>query len=180
MPRLLIELAQRFFLCKGYLISIRYPFKMRRQGKGGKIIESTKFVDILAYRRNELILIRCASFKNVRRIKRAVQKLKLWFKAAENYLEEEIANGKFPANNIKFIRRVIIIPDEELEKRTDLLNVLKSQGINVITASTILSELEKCIEEREAIRSGEERGEGDLFLSLIRFTLRYGVRNNAQ
>ena len=173
MPRLLIELAQRFFMCRNYLISIRYPFKIKRQSKGGRIIESVKFIDILAYRRSELILVRCISFKNVKKIKRSIQKLVSWFKAAEDYLKEEIANKKFPVENINVIHKVIIISDEELEERKELLKILKSRGIEIITTSTILSELEKCADEREALRSGKERGEGDLFLSLIRFITHY-------
>ncbi len=166
MTRLLVELTYRYFMCLGYLVSIRYPFKVRRLGRGGKAIESTKFIDVIAYNRGELVIARCTTFRNVKKIRRSLEKLIMWFNNAEKYLNEQLAQNALPIDKVTKIRKVLVLDDKEIEEKPEIEKLLGNK-VEILKLSSILSELEKCAKCREEIKSGEERGGGDLILSLI-------------
>ncbi|HID80514.1 MAG TPA: hypothetical protein EYP48_02220 [Ignisphaera sp.] len=164
MPRYMIELLQRYYHCLGYYvrISIPIPYKKRIHG-----VEKTfyKFLDLAALNDRELLLIECRSFKNVKNLKAALERVCRFYSYVDKALET-----LFSTAHSVTVRKLMFVEDDDLERLKPYSKILQKCGIEMRSLSSIIDELLKCSVQELELR--KTRGEGDVILSIIAFIVR--------
>ncbi|HIP57329.1 MAG TPA: hypothetical protein EYH02_04595 [Ignisphaera aggregans] len=164
MPRYMIELLQRYYHCLGYYvrISIPIPYKKRIHG-----VEKTfyKFLDLAALNDRELLLIECKSFKNVKNLRAALERVCRFY----DYVDEALKSS-FSISHTITVRKLMFVEDDDLERLKPYSKILQKCGIEIQGLSSIVDELLKCSIREQELR--KTRGEGDIVLSIIAFLIR--------
>ncbi len=165
MPRYMMELLSRIYMCRGYCVSVSVPIEIKKRSGSTTI----KFLDVLAIKGNELVLIEARSFRGVKRVRDAVKRVTKFFVIAENTIKNRINAGELP--KVDTIKKVLYVEDEDYENVSQYSKILESYGITLEKISNIYSELIECAFREEALR--KERGEGDTLLAIIARIARY-------
>jgi len=164
MPRYMIELLQRYYHCLGYYVRISIPIPYKKRIRG---VEKTfyKFLDLAALNDKELLLIECKSFKNVKNLKAALERVCRFYSYVDKALE-----SLFPTSYGITVRKLMFVEDDDLEKLKPYSRILHKCGIEMLGLSSIVDELLKCSIQEQELR--KTRGEGDVVLSIIAFLIR--------
>ncbi len=157
----MIELLQRYYQCLGYFIRTSVPIPYKKKVRG---IEKVfyKFLDIVAVRDNEVLLIECRSFKNVKKLKPAVERICRFY----SYVDKALETLPVPKHNI-IIRKLMYVEDDDWDRLAAYAGLLQKCGIEPIRISSIVEKLIECAEREQELR--KTRGEGDVLLSIIAF-----------
>ncbi|NPA97692.1 MAG: hypothetical protein GXO32_08855 [Crenarchaeota archaeon] len=161
MARYLVELVQRYFMCKSYAVRVAVPIPYRKRVGGSERIFH-QFIDILAISPRETVIVECRDFKSVKRVRDSIHRLLRLFKRSLAYLE---------SNGYRVDRAILVVDDKDLEKIEPYLSILSSENVYVLKLSEILKELVECSLKEEEYR--KLRGEGDTILAIIRVLYRY-------
>jgi len=163
-PRYMIELLQRYYHCLGYYIRISIPIPYKKRIRG---VEKTfyKFLDLAALNGRELLLIECKSFKNVKNLKAALERVCRFY----NYVDKAL-ESLFSISHAVTVRKLMFVEDEDLERLKPYFKLLQKCGIEIQGLSSIVEELLKCSVREQELR--KTRGEGDIVLSIIAFLVR--------
>jgi len=163
MPRYMVELTYRYFMCNGYLIRISLPIPYKKKVAGSER-EFYQFIDVLAVKEDEVVIAECRDFKNVKKIVDSIDRLLRLFSTAEKYVK-----NIFP--RITRPRKILVVEDRDVERLRPYLQKLNKYGIEILPISSVISDLIKCSFREEEYR--KTRGEGDLILAVLRSFARY-------
>ncbi len=155
----MIELLQRYYQCLGYYIRTSVPIPYRKKVRGSEKI-FYKFLDMVAIRNNEVLLIECRSFRNVKKLKPAIERICRFY----NYVDRALESLSLPIGSAT-PRKLMYVEDDDWHRITDYMNILKRCGIEPIRISSIIEKLVECANHERELR--KTRGEGDTILSII-------------
>ncbi len=164
MPRYMVELVYRFFMCNGYgvRVAVPIPYTKRVHGVEKKFYQ---FVDVVAMRGGEVVIVECRDFRKVKKISDSLDRLAKLFELAEKHVVETLG-----MSNTR-IRKILVVEDRDLRRIEPYIRRLTSCGIELVPLSTVLRELITCSFREEEYR--KVRGEGDLILAILRACARY-------
>ena len=168
MPRYMIELVHRYYMCNNYLTKIEIPIKYRKR-VSGREKEFVKFLDLIAYRDKNLYLIECRSFKNVKKIKASLERICRFYEYVDQNLKELIEVYGLPRD--VSIHRLLVVEKDDYLKLEKYGSLLKRCGIELLLLDNLLKDIIDCAKREFELRWS--RGEGDTILAIIAYLNRY-------
>ena len=164
MARYMIELLQRYYHCLGYYVRISIPIPYRKRIHG---VEKTfyKFLDLAALNNKEVLLIECKSFKSVKNLRAALERVCKFY----SYVDKALKSLILTPHTVT-VRKLIFVEDDDLERLEPYSKILRKCGVEIQRLSGIIDELLKCSIREQELR--KTRGEGDTILSIIAFLVR--------
>ena len=124
-----------------------------------------KFLDLVALNNREMLLIECKSFKNVKNLRAALERVCRFY----SYVDKAIESLILTPHTVT-VRKLIFVEDDDLERLEPYTRILQKCGVEVQRLSGIVDELLKCAIREQEFR--KTRGEGDIILSIIAFLVR--------
>ncbi len=155
-----MELMYRYYMCMGYAVRVAIPIPYKKR-VGGTERTFYQFIDLMAIKEDEVVLVECRDFKNVKKVGDSIKRLITLF---------ERATAVIPSR-YSVIRRILVVEDRDLEKISPYEKILKNKGIELLPISKILKDIVECSFREEEYRKA--RGEGDVVLAIIRTLCRY-------
>ncbi len=166
MPRYMIELLQRYYQCLGYYTKVSTPIPYKKKIRGREVV-FYKFLDLIAIRNNEILLIECRNFRKVKKLRDSLKRLCRFFTYVNDALDE-ILHLQLPN---RIVRRIVFVDEEDYKRLSPYTEILGRCGIELQNLSMIVDEIVKCANREASLR--ETRGEGDIILSIIAFIAKH-------
>ncbi len=141
------DLAARYYMKKGYLVSQNIQFRLPKEGK---TVAGWSDIDVFALAPGESIIVNCKGFLGTKRAEKMANDLNRWFDNAITFLQES-EKYRWWVQGTR-IRKVIIV-DWSVQKTERLL---REAGIEVKLYEDILRELIGLLREELAAK-GEGR-----------------------
>ena len=160
------ELAQRYFLKKGYIPIMNIRFRIDKD-KHDKKVAGWSDIDILAINPSEVLIIQCKSFLGTKKAEEISEDILRWFDDALKYLEEDKNFSKWLEG--REVKKILII-DYTIKKAED---ILKNKNIGIVYYEELLVELLKKLSNDEWKKGKED----DSIIRLLCALLEKGLVN---
>ncbi len=164
------EIAKRFFMSKGYLVAENVLFFLPAERERKKV-SGWSDIDILAYKKSEIVIVQCKEFLGTEESERVVNKILNWFEKAEEFIKNEKPYKDLVTEDTQ-IKKCVVLNFPQPKKA---VKRLKKPGIEVIDMETIVKELISSVKEKiekyEKRRTGARGKEIDLIRYFIKILL---------
>jgi hypothetical protein len=166
------EITKAYFETKGYLVAGDVSFFLPRE-KVGKKVSGWSDIDILGYKKDELVIVECKEFLGTATAEKEAEKILKHFKNVEDFLRKGDAYHESPykeliTDKIK-IRKIVVVNYPNPPRAVELL---KSKNIEVIEMKTILEELIHSVVEVGKKFEKRKTGAGGKEQDLIRYLIK--------
>lgn len=140
------DLAARYYMKKGYLVSQNIQFRLP---KGEKKVAGWSDIDVFALAPGESIIVNCKGFLGIKSAEKIASDLAGWFDNAIAFLQES-EKYRWWVQGTK-VRKVVFVDTSVLKAE----RLLQEKGIEVVRYEDILRELIRLLREELA---GKEKG----------------------
>ncbi len=147
------ELALRYFMKKGYLVTQNIWFQIPKE-ESGKKVAGWSDIDLLAINEREVLVVQCKSFLGTGAAEKVYRNVSEWFGYAENFIRNDDRYSRWL--NGKSLEKILVV-DWGVRKTEEML---REEGITIIKYDTMLRELlsilKREMDGRGAGRIGKE------------------------
>lgn len=161
------EIARRYFMSKGYLVSENVLFFLPRE-KEGKKVSRWSDIDILAYKKYEICIVQCKEFLGTTKKEKVVERILSWFDKAEEFVRRENPYRELITENTQ-IKKILIV---NYPNPPGAIEALRENGIKVIEMDEMIRELINSVKEKVEKFKSRKTGATGKELDLVRYFIK--------